>query len=275
MTYDPSIRANGIGASDIPAILGLSPFKDSGPWSVALRKMYPELVQKVTMPTPMQRIGYALENELVFLAGGRLNDEPIWSEAIPWAYATPDGIHNEHGGPVECKVVGMSMAKHWTLGDSGPSGIPDHVRLQVAWQLMVLDKSEAVVSAYVLGSWELYTVPRHAGLEANMLKAASAFRKAAMLGEVSLALDGSEACIKLLREMSPPPPEKPGASTSDQRTRFYVYEAACLALKRARAEKATALAELLSVLPSGHAVVIPEGVLTNHKTGPKVSKVRT
>src|SRR5262245_28628649 len=102
-------RRTGIGASEVPAILGLSPY--ATPAAVWLEKVG----MATRRETASMRTGIALEGAVLKLAADQTGRDlvrnratrrhPLWPD-VP-LFATPDGFIRPHNwGLVEVKVVG-------------------------------------------------------------------------------------------------------------------------------------------------------------------------
>jgi putative phage-type endonuclease len=137
-----AFRNKGIGASDIPVIMGESPYQKIG-----------ELfLQKIGELSPTKqnfamKKGHDAEpfirNRFKQIMGDDYEPMVVSSEVFPWAFASLDGRHE---GPrdsaiCEIKVVGKSVYDECILGN-----IPHHHMLQIQWQLFV---SEADVAFHV------------------------------------------------------------------------------------------------------------------------------
>jgi predicted phage-related endonuclease len=137
-------RRDGIGASEVPAIAGASPY--SSPVDLWLRKTGgPEtpdngamgigrLLEGPLLKEGGRRQGVALRRNTTRIPHPRYPEVPL--------YATPDGFAPARSAIAEVKVVGMNMAIDWA------GGPPDYVLLQVHAQLACVPKAER---AYVLG----------------------------------------------------------------------------------------------------------------------------
>ena len=170
-------RRNSIGASDIPCIMGFSPFADA--WTVfASKKGLIEIEE-----TERMKWGKRLQEPI---ARGWSEDMGIpieWydkSVAHPkrkWQTCSPDALmpnFKERKAVVEVKTVSLDQAKEWGRSDEPwveeSDAIPDYVHLQVAWQMSVLDVEEAYVLAMIGGNrvWT-YHLKRDLEIEAHML----------------------------------------------------------------------------------------------------------
>lgn len=142
-------RKGGIGASDIAAILGLSPWES--PWSLWATKV--GLGEPVDVTDAMEH-GLWAEHSIVPWYEQRTGLFVAYPQyraigAEPWMRATVDGIAYEFGGRtvdefdeyhrtgpaplhvVECKATGDGPAK-WD-----EEGIPVHYKAQATWQSIV------------------------------------------------------------------------------------------------------------------------------------------
>lgn len=147
-------RRSGIGASEVPAIVGLSPWRT--PVAVWLSKVG---LGGEQASTPAMRTGNALERTIMAMAAAdtdtrfRHNTQtfphPSWP-TVP-LFATPDGFGPRRSGLVEVKVVGWRGAD-WS------GGPPAYVLAQVQAQLACLPRTKVATVAALLGS-EVKTWP--------------------------------------------------------------------------------------------------------------------
>lgn len=169
-------RRAGIGSSDMPAILGVSPF------GTALG-VYLEKTGEVTDDAPatmQQRIGLAMEPAL-----GRLYEEEtgrvivgtqvkVQHPAIGFLRATLDG-RTADGRVVELKTCGEARAGEFGEGEDE---LPEHWLIQAHHQLVVTG-AEAVDFAILRGgralSFEVRTVTREPDLYEIVMDAALDF----------------------------------------------------------------------------------------------------
>ena len=142
-------RRSGIGASEIAAILGQSPWAD--PLSVFVNKTSD--VGEVEQNEAME-IGIALEKSVADLYSARTG-RPVKMEGIllrshkhPWAIATLDATTIIDGDmvPLEIKTAGGIKADEW---EDGP---PKHYALQCQHQMLVTGANKMSV-ACLLGSF--------------------------------------------------------------------------------------------------------------------------
>lgn len=142
-------RANGLGGSDAPQILGLSPF--GGPARVAASKLgyHAEDVESELLEwghyveEPMMRRFYAETGILAQRSGVMFRST---DPATPWLQATIDGVLNEPGarGGVQCKLAVYSA-------DAWDDGVPDYVGAQVQHEMAVMEWDFIYVLALLRG----------------------------------------------------------------------------------------------------------------------------
>ena len=134
-----AIRSTGIGASDVPAILGVDPWR--GPWDVWMAKVHPS---DFTDMSEAMEWGHRLEQAICdkFLEGRdhfeAKRGETMRSEELSFALATPDFLLYEDGrlvGLLEVKTSGWRRLDDW--GTPGTDQIPSHYMAQVQWQMFV------------------------------------------------------------------------------------------------------------------------------------------
>lgn len=149
-------RAQGIGASDAPAVLGLSPWRT--PLEVFLEKTGRASPQEESLP---MRIGKALEpvvleafTERTGLVVERLQ-ERIRCPRFPWRWATVDAIAGS--ALIEAKTSGEFA--EW--GDEGTDQVPRHYIVQVQHALACTGLALAYVPVLIAGrDFRVYEVAR-------------------------------------------------------------------------------------------------------------------
>ena len=153
-------RRHGITATDVPAILGVSPFTDATPVGVWLSK------REDTPPiaeTEAMRWGTKLEPTVA--EHYRENNSGVWLDESPpllqhhehpWMLASVDCIahHRDAGDPW---IVEIKTSKRPYEDDV----VPQHVWCQVQWQMAVLELDRADVAALFHGSrYQQWTIER-------------------------------------------------------------------------------------------------------------------
>lgn len=168
-------RTQGIGASEIAAVAGLSRYDTA--LSIYLRKIGES---GVIPDNRAMRVGRRLEPVVI----GEFCEETGEEVALypcpliahpdhPFMLATPDA-DLVSGRLVEAKTANMRTLADW--GPSGTDELPDHYLVQCAWQLHVAGRDECKL-AVLFGGDELrvYTVERNDRLIGYLAEAAIEF----------------------------------------------------------------------------------------------------
>jgi len=197
-------RRRGIGSSDITAILGLSAW--DSPLSVYLKKIgeLPEDEENIYM-----LCGTLLEDDVAELFEIKTGLKPRNRYAIlqhpdyPWALANLDRtLPAENGkgpGVLECKTAGITKRDQWEDDE-----VPDHVVLQVQWQLFVTGYKWAFAAALIGGNQFRYTrIERDEELIAMMRDRAAEFWGYVERRELPPVEDGSPATQAALAHLYP------------------------------------------------------------------------
>lgn len=162
-------RRDHVTATDIPALLGISPYRSEQ--DVADEKLSGNGVES----TLVMRVGSALE-DLIAAAYAEQTGRKVrrvhglWESArVPWAAASPDAT-----------AAGRLIELKWTGSRSRfANGLPEDVEAQVQWQLFVAEAAEADVAALTVGDDAVRVFPVHAdeGLQRHLVAIAADFRK--------------------------------------------------------------------------------------------------
>ena len=142
------MRKTGISASEVPAVLGLSPF--ASPLDIFLEKL--GLVEP-SEPSDAMMAGNYLEDGIAQWYADRTGSTlerrgTVAHPSEPWRLATIDRLRTDRPAIVECKLV-MGSAAAWGEEDEGEAGVPEYVRIQVLTQMDVLGIHEAEVAALI------------------------------------------------------------------------------------------------------------------------------
>lgn len=165
-------RSKGLGASEIPAIAGASPWRT--PVEVWMEKV--GLATRVD-ETDQMRTGRDLERAILKLGARDLDRRLVWNRTTfrhpDWPdvpmYATPDGFGPGRESLVEVKVVSHHQG-HWK------DGPPSYVQLQVQAQMTCLPRARFVdVIALIGGAIRTYRVDRDPELIRNIVHEARAW----------------------------------------------------------------------------------------------------
>lgn len=246
-------RAKGITASEIAAVLGVSPYES--PFSVYWRKRG---VLGEQADTDAMRWGRRLEPLIADEFQARhpeLLVEPagLYAHAErPWQMASPDGwlvdpvghgvverdgvFEIEPDALLECKTTGS-----WDgWGPDGSDEVPLHIRCQVIWQADVLGVPCVYVPVVNGRTYREYVVAYDA-TDAGLMRWKALDFLQLLATETPPDVDGSDATLRTLREIHPElddtEAEVPGRLAAQ-------WHAAARAEKRAKERKKTAEAKL-------------------------------
>lgn len=169
-------RQNGIGGSDIGAILGVSPFKT--PVDVYLAKIDPNPAEE---KNELFYWGHALEAPIAERFSLEHGIQVIRPEHIArhpdheWMVANLDGIIPGHpNGVLEIKTVSAFGGRDW--GVEGSDEVPLSYVAQVAWYMAVMDYPYAKIAALFGGNdYREFHVDRDRELEAILIEKGRAF----------------------------------------------------------------------------------------------------
>lgn len=171
-----ALRRTGICATDVAAILGLSPWRS--PLDVFLEKTNRaapveenEDMQRGTFLEDGARLWYAHRTGAKVAQPGTVV-HPRDSLII----ATPDGVPLLPGGDVRGLEIKMPSSAHgW--GEPGTDAVPDYYVPQVAWQLAAMPEWTDTVDVFAVleGKPRLYYVRRDVELEGLLVDEAHRF----------------------------------------------------------------------------------------------------
>ena len=181
-----ALRKNSIGASDIPVIMGLSPWQT--PYELWARKL--GLMEQIKTLPHMTR-GLEIEDEVRNWVSELLEISytPIVARSIefPWAIASLDGW-NEKEGVLEIKCPNAEDHQKAIANQ-----VPEKYRDQIQWQLFITGASKALYVSYP-GKVNTYVmVEADKKRQKKLLKAAEIFHKK-ILNQEAPALTDKDIC---------------------------------------------------------------------------------
>lgn len=177
MPVDSSVRAKGIGGTDISAILGMNPWRSA--WDVYAEKRG-LLAQCVEETEQRMKWGSRLESAILDgyeeETGRKLirNIGTLQHPSREFMVWSPDAIVQNENGGVDAKNVGIQQYDEY--GEPGTDQIPRHYRLQGAWY-MAASGAAWWDFAVLFGGNDLriFRLQRDLELEAVLLEAAERF----------------------------------------------------------------------------------------------------
>lgn len=204
-------RRQGLGASDIAEMLGISPYEHASPIRLFAEKSGLVADDDEEEESIEKRVGHAVEPALVKLYEEESKYEVetlgqyVESVTHPehsWVRCNLDGRVKHKRVALEIKHVGIGMHSDWDL--LADDGIPHYVRVQNIWQCLAADLDEVHNVTMIAGRFRIYYVNRDRELEGALFEAADAFWKNVQAKRMP-PLDGSAAARELLEKLYPSP----------------------------------------------------------------------
>ena len=268
-------RRKGVTASEIAAVMGLSPAAQDGPYALYHRKTgtLPPIKDNDAMERGRVLEPYICakftERHPEFGVGG--DGRTLFAHIDrPWQMATPDRIIY----PAE-RLSGPNLAVLETKSDASPGDqwggegtdeIPVHYRCQVLWQMDVMGVTTAFVACLFIQTWKIRVY------ELTMDDAAVADLK--LMREEALGfldrigsqdppdVDWRPATTTTLKHLHPSVEDR---DVPVRRKPIIAYRAACKAYKAAEQRKKLAENRLRLLLGDGHRI-------TDERTGEVVAR---
>jgi len=197
-------RRNGIGGSDIAAIVGESP------WKTALDVWLDKTGRAEPTPdTPATKRGRFLEGALLNWYAeetGREVELPglLVNPKRTWQRANLDGDDPRGEAVLECKSASFRQAYRW--GEPGTADVPEEYICQGQYMLQLPQMAERrriIYPACLGGDFAMYEVPRDDELGAALVEAGERFWVDHVLADKPPAVDGSDSCKNWLARQFP------------------------------------------------------------------------
>ena len=169
-------RKKHIGSSDMPAILGISPYKSA--YDVWLEKT--EKVEQGEANQAMQA-GNALEDWVLDQAetelGKMKRNVPAECKVYPVLVANVDAVRLSDGCPIEAKTVGLYHPSSERWGEQGTDQVPERVIVQCAVHQVCLDVQDVCfVPAFIAHrGLNIYEIPYNQELANIIVEKAQEF----------------------------------------------------------------------------------------------------
>lgn len=203
--HDIEVRSKRIGASEVAAVLGISPYADATPFAVWAR-----LTQGYQRPdAPELTAGTYLERAVAdwYRDAMLAHLETAHSHPHPdhdWLSATPDRLASDGGSSIwllECKTDRDRDA--W--GEPGTDQVPVHVAAQVQIQMACTEMRRCDVAVLFKSRDEFaaYTVLRDDAVIDHIIRECGAWYAKHVTGGEMPALDGGNAAAAYLRKRYP------------------------------------------------------------------------
>jgi putative phage-type endonuclease len=196
-------RGEGIGGSEVAAILGLSPWQK--PFDVWARKtgQGPEQEVSEAMEWGTRLEGAILEKyqsevgKKIFCPG----DLTLKRKDRPWHIFTCDALHVENPVGVEAKTA-SGFAKGW--GDPGTDQIPEYYLTQIMWYMAGLDAQSFRLVVLIDGrKYGVYTVERDQELCDILLEKVGEFWEKHIQADIPPEITHSDVAERYLKMKYP------------------------------------------------------------------------
>lgn len=224
MALDLQLRSNGIGGSEIAAILGMDANRD--PFSVYCDKL--GLLEK-SQPNTRMRWGKLLERAIVQGYSEQSGIATEWCDATiqrpdrHWHLYTPDafavgvdGDLTRRIGGVDAKNVSFDRVDLW--GDPGSDDVPANILLQLQWYCSGADLPWWDAAALFGGNdLRIYRVHRDAEIESAILESAEQFWKMHVLARIPPDIGRTQAASEYLKKRFPKNVEPLRTATDEER----------------------------------------------------------
>jgi len=164
-------RANGLGASDSPIIMGYSSYKT--PYQLYLEKT--GIVSAEDEETEQQYWGHALEPIIIKRFAEENNvvvtfPDTVYHSIHPFIFANLDGWIEAERAVVEAKCVNTFQRKMWDM--AAGDGIPASYLIQIAKQCAITDASRGYCAVLIGGmEYKQFIYERDYGLEELIIQA--------------------------------------------------------------------------------------------------------
>jgi|GEM_PF-2810001 len=257
-------RKQGMGGSDISAVLGFSVYRS--PWDVWAEKR--NVKHWSDENSDAAELGTALEpwlRDQSEAVTGEPAKETEWrTYAHPehaWRMCSPDGVFAD-GRLLECKTAGLASGFGAPRGWDGGT-LPLGYELQVRWSMHVMDAPAVEVIALVAGMGLLHrTVERDIATEYKLVQQVSTWWAKHIVGGEEPPLGARDADVmQLLYPRTEA--ESVDLSTTDALEYWGAYHTAHQRAKRAEAEKAEAAANLKRLIgPAERGLIGEECIAT-------------
>lgn len=262
-----AIRRTGITATDVRVLAGCDPYGRT-PHDVWRAKV---LGDEDFRETEATELGNLLEPIIIPRVAARvkLHALRVDPEKLtmrhpehPTAIATPDALlaataFHAPEAAAQIKVCGLHTAGAWGDVDDGADGIPEHVLVQVAWELYVSRLELEYVGALIGTEIRVYRVDRTRDVDDlidALLTVADRFWRDHVEPKAPPAVDGSEGARRMLRAMWPRSDGSTMRATPEAEASARRYFEAARSEKSAREAKELAAQELLAFAGASHEV---------------------
>ena len=215
------VRASGIGASEIAAILGLSPWAD--PWIIYARKhgmLEPQPKNdRMKWGTRLQRVIAEAFSEEMGMDAEWCDQRRSHPERV-WQFASPDALIPSIASPeaiLEVKTAAFDQSGQWDQDISNEDGVPVYYAVQAYWQMSTLELEHCWMAVLIGGSdFRIYHIARDLQVEAKLLEEGEKFWRCHILSDTPPPIGASTAARDYLKRRFPRNTERPREATSKE-----------------------------------------------------------
>ena len=197
------VRRNGLGSSDLAAILGLDPWRSAE--DVRLEKLG-RFIDKPA--SDVMNAGTWLEGGVLAFAADRLGEIDTHPgtkavEGTPIVVNT-DGLLLATGEPVEAKTAKLFGPSKEDWGDDGTDQVPSRVIIQATSHMMAWDRPVCHVPVLIGGrGFAMFQIPRNLQIVDIIRTKAAEFWEKNVLGDTPV--EGSNASLEIVKRLKHEP----------------------------------------------------------------------
>jgi len=211
-----AFRRTGITATDMRVLAGVDPYgrTEHDVWAskvLGTDDFTPteatelgEELEPILVPRLAKKVGlHALRSDPQLLT--RAHPDKPTHIATPDALLAPTRLHDPEA-LAQVKVCGLYAAGHWGHPKEGPDGVPEHVLVQVAWEMHVYRLPVEFVGALIgteLRAYRLELTPDIARLIEALEETADRWWQDHVVRNRPPAIDGTEGSRRMLRGLFP------------------------------------------------------------------------
>lgn len=254
------VERRGIGGSDAAAALGVHPYCPPIQLWLELTGRAEPVADNPAMEwgrrlEPVVRAKYVHRHACSVLTPSA----PLYSPAVPFARATPDGIVVELDGGgwmrgLEVKTAGWQVAHRW--GEDGTDQVPAEYLVQACWYMWICDLDRWDFAVLIGGSdYREYTVHRDLDLERGLVDEVSRFWGDHVLADVQPDYDDSDQFRSWLRKKHPASNDHYRDATADELELVERYRDAVCVFADAERRKKTIGTELMDVIGTDRGIM--------------------
>jgi putative phage-type endonuclease len=200
------LRRQGIGGSDIAAIVGLNPFRTAHDlWCEKTG-----LVEPPEVPSEAAYWGLQFEeilcNEYARRENVRLYRPPVAGGIVrspteSWVMGSPDRLVEDGQVGMDAKMAGLRQAGRW--GEEGTDAVPEEYLLQAQWYLSLIGAQRWDLAVLLGQQFRIYRINPHKDLQQALHDIGARFWFEHVLTKVPPPVDHTEGARRMLDKIYP------------------------------------------------------------------------